>query len=524
MSRDIIGSNTASRQLILYFYQMKILTAEQIRTVDEATIISEPIASIELMERAARKCADRIAALVHARTPIHIFCGKGNNGGDGLAIARLLSEQNYNCKVYIIHFRPKFSGDAEKNYQRLNKTSPEVISEIKSFKDLPDFSGNHHAVAVDALLGTGINAAPKDLLKDTIEFINKHYSRIISVDVPSGLKTDGAQEGQSIILSSLTLSFQLPKLAFMLPENAKHVPEFELLDINLSEKAINEADTDKYFVTAADIKTLIKKRPKFSHKGNYGHALLMAGSSGKSGAAIMAAEATLRSGAGLLTVHSTATTIQTLLQRLPEAMSSADENPHHISSIEKPENYSALAFGPGTGTHEETAMTLKKILQHGVRKLVLDADALNILSENKTWLEFLPANCIITPHPGEFKKLSGDQEDDMARLSALQQFSLRYNCITILKGAHTAIAMPDGNLFFNSSGNPGLAKGGSGDVLTGILLGLLSSGYNAPQSALIGVYIHGLAADLCAEEMGLEGILASDVIKKLPAAFKMLQQ
>jgi NAD(P)H-hydrate epimerase len=262
---------------------------------------------------------------------------------------------------------------------------------------------------------------------------------------------------------------------------------------------------------------------KFDHKGTYGHSLLVAGSQGKSGAAIISAKACMRSGAGLLTVHSNKETLNALLNHLPEAMGSEDRDAEKITEID-PERYTAIAFGPGIGTHEDTQTVLKKLLNYYKGKLVIDADGLNILSENKTWLNFLPPGTILTPHPKEFERLVGESENEFERLKILKQFSLKYNCIVVLKGAHSAVAMPDGNVFFNSSGNPSLAKAGSGDGLTGIILGLLSRGYNAPQAAIIGTYIHGYAADLCLKKMSMESVLISDVINQLPKAFRKLEE
>ena len=278
-----------------------------------------------------------------------------------------------------------------------------------------------------------------------------------------------------------------------------------------------------YFITDEDVSSLLKIRPKFSHKGSYGHALLLAGSKGKSGSALLASKACLRSGAGLLTLHSTKDTLNALLTYLPEAMSNEDAHSDHLSEVIHPENYEALAFGPGVGLHEDTQLVLKKILNYYNGSMVIDADGLNILSENKTWLNFLRPETILTPHPKEFERLTEKHADDFERLKAAKHFSLKYNCIVILKGAHSAIAMPDGNVFFNSSGNPGLAKGGSGDGLTGIILGLLARGYSPPQAALIGTFVHGYAADLCTKKKSEESLLVSDVIEMLPKAFKKIE-
>jgi ADP-dependent NAD(P)H-hydrate dehydratase / NAD(P)H-hydrate epimerase len=499
---------------------MKILNAAQIRAADQYTCRTEPISSVDLMERAASACARRITGLARPGQMFHVYCGMGNNGGDGLAIARMLLANNFHCQVFVVRFKEEFSNDAQLNFERLGKTKGALVTEIKTEKDLAG-GETRDIVAIDALLGTGVSSQAKGLIASAIFFINKNYRQIISIDIPSGLLPDGPQQGDAVVRSSLTLTFHCPKLTFLLPENAPYVPAFEVLDIGLKEDP-DMGGGNYHYVTGPDIRTLMRPRNKFSHKGTYGHALLLAGSQGKSGAALIAAEACLRAGAGLLTVHSTEETLRALAVRLPEAMSSEDEHSEMITGIDKPENYSAVGFGPGVGQGDDTALVLKKILHHGVEKLVIDADGLNILSENKTWLEFLPPATILTPHPKEFERLAGKQDDDLDRLSALRQFSARHNCIVVLKGAHTCVAMPDGNLFFNSSGNAGLAKGGTGDALTGIILGLLASGYNAPQSALIGVYVHGLAADLVAHEAGQESILAGDVVRSLPHAFRIL--
>ncbi len=503
---------------------MKIFSAEQIKQIDEFTIANEPISSIDLMERAAMACTKRIMKLVNTEDDIIIFCGKGNNGGDGFAIARLLLERGFNCHAFVINYTEKFSVDAEINYNKLKETFATKISEINSLSDLKEKITSTNFIVVDAMLGTGINKAIEGLLKETVTFINANFKRIISIDVPSGLfVNETSKDNDSVICSTLTLTFQFPKLAFLLPENKKYVNEFEVLDIGLNAKAIQDEFTNFYYVTKQDISSFLKPRNKFSHKGIFGHALLLAGSKGKSGAAIISSKACLRSGAGLLTLHSNKSTIEGLLHHLPEAMSIEDTNEDHISEIDKPENYDAIGFGPGVGTHEDTQIVLKKILQYYTGKLIIDADGLNILSENKTWLDFLPAETILTPHPKEFERLFGKHDNDFEKIKALKHISLKYNCIIVLKGAHSAVAFPDGSIFFNSSGNAGLAKGGSGDGLTGIILGLLARGYTAPKATLIGLFIHGYAADLCVKKKSMESLLISDVIDELPKAFKKLE-
>ena len=503
---------------------MKILSAHQIKAIDEYTIANEPVSSIDLMERAAMACFKRLIKLIDVKETIYIICGKGNNGGDGLAIGRLLFERGYNVNIFVINHKSEFSTNAETNFNLFKTKFPENIYEINSAEELKEQLKDNNAIVVDAILGNGINKPIGNFLSEIIKLINQRFSKIISIDVPSGLFIDNtSKESENIIRSSLTFTFQFPKIAFLLAENSQYVPEFEILDIGLSAKGVDEHSTNNYYVTKYDVFPLLKKRNKFDHKGSYGHALLFAGSKGKAGAAIISSLGCMRSGAGLLTVHSTNEALASLLQHLPEAMGEHDSNENFITEINKPENFDAVAFGPGIGLHNDSQQVLKKLLNFYQGPLVIDADGLNALSENKTWLNFLPAQTILTPHPKEFERLTEKCENDFERLKILKQFSLKYNCIVILKSAHTVIAMPDGNLFFNSSGNPGLAKAGSGDALTGIILGLLSRGYNSPQAALIGTFIHGFAADLCLKNMSMESILITDVIAHLPKAFKKLE-
>jgi len=505
---------------------MKILSTEQIKELDNYTCEHEPISSVDLMEKATRACVRRLLKLIDIEEDILVVCGKGNNGGDGLAITRLLNDQGLKATAFLIEYTEKFSEDAQQNYNILKEKFPERVLAIYSLEELKEHTKeNRNAVVVDALLGTGINKSVEGLLEETIEYLNANFQKIISIDIPSGMYADkSSTENKTIIHSSLTLTFQFPKLAFLFAENKNYVPEFEILDIGLHEQGIAALPSSFYYITKEEISSLLKPRSKFSHKGTFGHALLLAGSKGKSGAAIISAKACLRSGAGLLTLHSNKETLTALINHLPEAMTSEDPNTEHISEIDQIENYASIGFGPGVGTHEDTQNALKKILHYCKGKLIIDADGLNILSENKTWLNFLQPGTILTPHPKEFERLTEKHADDFERVKAAKHFSMKYNCILIIKDAHTAIVMPDGNVFFNSSGNAGLAKGGSGDGLTGIILGLLARGYNTPQATLIGTFIHGYAADLCVKKKSKESLLISDVIGMLPKAFKKLEK
>jgi NAD(P)H-hydrate epimerase len=504
---------------------MKLLSAEQIRALDQFSIQHEGIRSIDLMERAAKACTKRILSLVAADDNITIFCGSGNNGGDGLAIARMLLKEGRLVRVILPSYGKELSEYATYNLKQLKQLYPGVLTVITTMAELSTLHLEHHACAIDALLGTGLNAPVDGLLGELITFINANYKKIISIDIPSGLYADKSSYlNKHIIHCHLCLSFQSPKLAFLLPQNGMYVPEFELLDIGLDAHHHASFDSSYYYVTASEIASLLKPRSKYAHKGLFGHALLVAGSKGKSGAALIAAKACMRSGPGYLTVHSVQETLSALLVYLPEAMSDVDADATKISELQLHDRYTALCFGPGTGTEPETELVLKKILNYFQGPILIDADGLNSLSENKTWLSFLPANTILSPHPKEFERLTEKCQDDFDRLKIIQQFSVRNNCILLYKGAHSIIAMPDGNLFFNSSGNAGLSKAGSGDGLSGIILGLLARGYSEAQATLIGTFVHGYAADVCVEDMSRESVLISDVTSALPRAFLDLEK
>ena len=503
---------------------MKLFTAEQIKAIDAYTIANEPISSLDLMTRATQACVRRLVKLLQPDDNLLVLCGKGNNGGDGLAIARFLLQNQRTLLVAVVNYGAAFSADAATQCALLQERYPSCIIEINEITNLATILSSKKFVVLDALFGIGINRPVEGLAAEVIDCVNTCAINIISIDVPSGLQIDEpTKETKHVMRANLCLTFQFPKLALLMPQNGIFAADFELLNIGLHPKAIEAIQTQHFYVTKQLVSSLLKKRHKFAHKGTYGHALLLAGGKCKSGAAMLAAKACLRSGAGLLTLHSVKETLQANLVALPEAMSSEDNCSTHIADLGALEKYNAVAIGPGIGTHDDTGAVLKKLLHYNRGALLLDADALNILSDNKTWLNFLPPNSILTPHPKEFEKLTEKHHDDFERLKALKLFSMTYKCIVVLKGAHTAIAMPDGHVFFNSSGNAGLAKGGSGDVLTGIILGLLARGYNAPQAALIGTFVHGYAADLLLKKNSMESLLASDVIDKLGVAFRKLE-
>ena len=506
---------------------MKILPVDKIREADAYTIENEPIDSIDLMERAASKVYEWFMKRCKTKeVNVKIFCGVGNNGGDGLALARMLYFTGIIPEVFIVRVSDKMSRDCEINYNRLKdcrdvtlvaSESEIPMYEIFSEDDFPIIKDDD--IVIDAIFGSGLNRNVEGFAAELISHLNNNNAIRIAIDIPSGLFADGGQQSMfiahSIFKADYTLSFQFPKLAFMFPENDVYVGQWEVLDIGLHKDFIDDVETLNFYTTEDMAMPILRKRTKFSHKGTYGHALLVAGSSGKTGAALLAAEACLRTGVGLLTTHLPKDALLPMQIYLPESMTSIDKSETHCTEIEDILPYTAIGVGPGLGKNPETAILLKKIIQEATQPLVLDADALNIIADNPTWISFLPNNTILTPHPKEFERLFGKTNNSYERLELQRNMSVTHNIIIVLKGAHTAITFPNGTCFFNSTGNPGMATAGSGDVLTGMILSFLAQRYSPEESALLGVYLHGKAGDKAAKEIGENAMIARDIIKSI---------
>ena len=466
---------------------------------------------------------------------VKIFCGIGNNGGDGLALARMLYFSGITPQVFIVRYSDKMSADCEINFIRLKEETEVPMYDIFSDDDFPQIYDND--IIIDAIFGSGLNRPIEGFTAELIKYINKSNAIKIAIDIPSGLFACGGQQstvnGQqhspiarssqliahSILKVDYTLSFQFPKLAFMFPEYDAFVGKWEVLDINLHKDFIDNVETLNFYTTEDVVKPIIRKRTKFSHKGTYGHALLVAGSSGKTGAALLSAEACLRTGVGLLTAHLPKDALLPMQVYLPEAMTSVDKSSTHCTEINDILPYTAIGVGPGIGKDEETVTLLKKMIQEATQPLVLDADALNIIANNPTWLSFLPDNTILTPHPKEFDRMFGMTNNSFERLELQRKMSVAHNIIIVQKGAHTAITFPNGTCFFNSTGNPGMATACSGDVLTGVILSLLAQRYTPQEAALLGVYIHGHAGDIAAQELGMESMIARDITRNIGKSF-----
>jgi hydroxyethylthiazole kinase-like uncharacterized protein yjeF len=502
---------------------MKILTAEQIRTADAYTIKNEPISSIDLMERAADTCTHWITEHFPKETPFLVICGTGNNGGDGMAIARQLISGGYTVETIIVPFFSKASEDFTTNKKKLEEFKDAKITEIK---EADDITIEKNVIIIDAVLGSGLSKPVEGKLAEVIQKINSFRLPVVSIDMPSGLAMDNNTgfDKRNIINASFTLTFETPKLSFLFADNAENVGEFYVLDIGIDKKYLAEQKSDNNWVTHDMVAQLLKPRARFSHKGTYGHALLIAGSYGKMGATVLGARSCLRSGAGLVTTHIPKCGYEILQTSIPEAMVDADEEELEFSGIKEKElfRYNAIGIGPGIGTSDTTAKGLKMLIQQAAVTMVLDADALNILSENKTWLSFLKPGSIITPHPGEFARLAGKSDNAYEAYTKQRDFAVKYRIYVVLKGAFTSIATPGGEVYFNSTGNPGMATAGSGDTLTGVILGLLAQGYSSLHASILGVYLHGLAGDIAAQEWGENALIAEDITNCLGFAFQQI--
>jgi len=488
---------------------MKLLSPQKIHDWDAYTIEHEPISSLNLMERAASKCTDFILEKNLATQPIKIFCGKGNNGGDGLAIARQLIETGFQPTVYILEFGARGTDDFQANLHRLHQLAPSLHF-IQSEEYFPGINGSD--VVIDALFGSGLNRPLMDLSAALVKHINSAGAQVVSIDVPSGMYIDKSCKGETVIKATYTLTFQTTKLCFLLAENAELFGKVHVLDIGLLPQFLEQTDTVFQLTTKSNITAAIKPRGNFTHKGNFGHTLLIAGNKGKMGAALMAAKACLRTGAGLVTLNIPENSLNIVQTALPEAMCTIREEAVNW------QQYTTLGIGPGLGTHLDATATVKETLANYKKPYVIDADALNIISENKDFLQQIPAGSVITPHPKEFERLFGKPDNEMDRIAKAIELSAQYPFIIVLKGHNTLIASA-GKGWFNNTGNAGLAKGGSGDILTGIITSFLSQGYDGLTAAICGVYMHGLAADLALQQQSQESMLASDIIERLGEAF-----
>lgn len=498
---------------------MKILNPSQIYKADSATLKGESIEAVTLMERVGKLCFDWIVEYFDQDKSLTflVFCGVGNNGGDGLVIARYLVLDGYKVKVFVVNFSDKYSKEFLKNRERLESVDccPVFLNTSDEFPIIP-----HDSVVIDAIFGLGLKRSPEGFIKDLIRHLNNSKSFILAIDLPSGLYADRpVDDAKAVITANHTLTFQNPKLAFLLPDNAPFSETWEVLPIGLDQVIIDEMKSDYTLTLFPDILAFYKQRKVFSHKGSYGHALLIGGSYGKIGAVVLSVKAANVVGSGLVTALLPQCGYAIMQTSVPEAMA-ITSGEKYILNFENNIITNAIGIGMGMGLAIETQKAFIDFVTKTSIKLVLDADALNCLALNKEALSQLPENSILTPHPKELERLIGHWKNDYEKLDKVGEFSKEHKVIIVLKGAYTVI-VNNGKYYFNSTGNPALATAGSGDVLTGIITGLMAQNYTALQAAILGVYLHGSTADIAIEEhFTYESFIASDIIDYLPNAYK----
>lgn len=495
---------------------MKIISTQQTKDVDRYTIEQEPISSIDLMERASIVFVKEFTKtyVLEEGYKIIVLAGNGNNGGDALAIARWLADYHYPVEVVLYNPKRKLSPDCALNLARLQPMSIPFTEDV-DFSSFPELTNLH--IVIDGLFGSGLNAHLSEGYERLISHINRSEAHVVAIDIPSGLfGEDNASNLGSIVKASRTFTFQSPKLSFLLAENEAFVGEWKTLDIGLHPQALAETESPYFMTTPEEIKILLKNRSRFSHKGTFGHALLWAGSDGKMGAAVLAAKACLRTGAGLLTCYIPECGINILQTTVPEAM----------VCTELPETaFTAIGIGPGVGITSESIAAFSSLLEKNEKPMVLDADALNILSTHPSLSGKVYPESILTPHPKEFDRLAGVSHSSFERLQKAMRMAEDRCVFIVLKGAYTAVCCPDGNCYFNPTGNPGMATAGSGDVLTGIILSLLCQGYSPKDSARIGVFLHGMAGDeiVASKLQSEESLLAGDIPEMIGRCFCKLR-
>ncbi|MEE1964110.1 NAD(P)H-hydrate dehydratase [Allomuricauda taeanensis] len=499
---------------------MKIFSAPQIYQADKSTIEKQQISSDELMERAATQLFEWIhSRLRGTQVRIQLFCGIGNNGGDGMALARQLLEHGYSIKVYVVNYSEKRSDDFLLNLERLKerKLWPDFLTKDS---ELPEISPDD--IVVDAIFGIGLNRAPDTWVGHLIQHINESRAFVLAVDIPSGLPSDRAPWNPShVVRGSYVLSFQMPKLVFFLPETGVYVNQWELLDIGLDEEVLQKTEADFELIGRPEVLPMYRPRLKFSHKGTYGHAVIIGGSYGKIGAVQLASNACLTVGSGLVTAFIPKCGYDALQTAVPEVMVLTGSRDKSISGIEIPFEPSAVGIGMGIGMDDDTVAAFGTFLKEMERPLVIDADGLNILAKHPGMLQDVPGLSVLTPHPKELERLVGKWKDDFEKLERTKAFSVKHNVVVVVKGAHTIVVYKEKG-YVNTSGNPGMATAGSGDVLTGMITGLISQGYLPLEAAIFGVHLHGLAGDVCASKNGYEAVKASGIVEHIGSAYMEL--
>ena len=503
---------------------MKIFTSAQIHELDRYTIEHEPIKSVDLMERAAKAITRAVAEEWTTHTPVVVFAGPGNNGGDALAVARLLTNEGYKVRTYLFNITNHLSDDCVTNRQRLlDGRHAKDFTEITAKFDPPELTAD--TLVIDGLFGSGLNKPLAGGFASLVKYINQSPAKVVSIDVPSGLMSEDNTYNvrANIIHATLTLTLHEKKLAFLFGDAQQFIGRLKVLDIRLSQEYIQKTEAQYYVLEESDVRSRLLHRDDFAHKGNMGNALIVAGSYGMSGAAILATRACLRSGVGKVTVHTPKKNYGVMQISVPEAVLHMDHEETAFTEAVDTDGFDALGIGPGLGCQETTAIAMIAQIRRAQCPIVADADALNILASHRAWMQQLPKGIIMTPHPKELDRLTGSPANaDFERLHRTRELAQSLQAYIILKGHNSALCLPDGQVVFNPTGNSGMATAGSGDVLTGIITALLARGYHQHNACIVGMYLHGLAGDIAVKTLGKESLTASDIIDYLPQAFKHL--
>lgn len=519
---------------------MRIWTGERIRQADRDTIGQEPVSSLDLMERASEALAAALRRHIARPGPVLVAAGKGNNAGDGLAVARMLASAGYACEVWLAFSPEEMTPETAENLRRL----PEEVAVRRAAEALEAGPPPEGSVLVDALCGTGVRGPLREPLASLVHRFNgwaaAYRVPVYAVDLPSGLPTEPGVPSGPVLRADRTLTVAFPKLSLLLPETGAAAGALETIPLDLCLDGLSEPGPELRYADRDEIRARLHRADEFAHKGTGGHALLLGGSSGMAGAILLAAGGALRSGCGLVTVRLPEAAAGALLQRHPSAMCSPEPASWCTTLPDRLERFSAIGIGPGLGTRPETGAMLDRLLDRlaeavpaqisagagktlSTPRLLLDADALNLLAAEPARLDRIPPGSVLTPHLGELRRLTGPWTDARDRIRLARELAVRTRSCVVVKGAHTMVTAPDGTLSFNATGNPGMAKGGSGDVLAGLVTGLLAAGYEAWDAARIGVWLHGTAGDLAARRLGTEGMNAADLYGALGGAWKRLK-
>lgn len=500
---------------------MKIFTAQQLHEADQITQKNQQITSLELMERASTKIFEEINNRLNgAEIKIKVFCGIGNNGGDGLVVARKLMEQGYQVDVYVVNYSDKRSDGFLANYRVVKEETKSRPVLLKSEEDFPEIKSNDFVI--DAIFGIGLNRPLVGWVQKLITRINDSKAFKVAIDMPSGMLADGVIEDQPIVEANYTLTFQAPKLAFFLPETASYAGNVQIIDIGIDRKYLAETSAKAILIGKEQAVSLYQPRSKFTHKGDYGHAYIVGGSYGMMGSVVLSSKAALRTGVGKLTSVIPQCGYDILQTSLPEAM--VNVVPHDIHLVETQlelKEGDIIGFGMGAGTHEKSIELLTSLLHQVKTPMLIDADGLNMLSKHPELLELIPEKSVLTPHPKELERLIGSWNNDFEKLDKVQEFSKKYKVTIVVKGSYTMTISSD-NIYINTTGNPGMATAGSGDVLSGVITGLLAQGYDPAIAAVFGVYIHAQAGDMVIADSVPDALIAGDIIEYLGKAIRSL--